>query len=39
MRKASGSDGSNLPFSMALMEARETRTRTASSAWLQSLQH
>src|SRR3546814_13129738 len=35
MRKASGSDGSNRPFSMALMELRETCTRSASSAWLQ----
>lgn len=35
MRKASGSDGSKRPFSIALMELRETRTRSASSAWLQ----
>src|SRR5690606_35990471 len=34
MRNASGSDGSNLPFSMALSELRETPTRPASSAWL-----
>src|SRR5262249_13005326 len=35
MRKASGREGSNRPFSMALIELRETRTRSASSAWLQ----
>src|SRR5690606_30976774 len=34
MRNASGSDGSNLPFSMALIELRDTPTRSANSAWL-----
>src|SRR5580765_127250 len=35
MRNASGRDGSNLPFSTALIELRETPTLSASSAWLQ----
>jgi hypothetical protein len=35
MRNASGRDGSNLPFSTALIELRETPTFSASSAWLQ----
>ena len=30
-----GRDGSNLPFSTALIELRETPTFSASSAWLQ----
>jgi hypothetical protein len=34
IRNASGSDGSNLPFSIELIELRETLTRSASSAWL-----
>src|ERR1044072_6831954 len=37
MRKASGSEGSNFPFSTELIELRETRTRSASSAWLHCL--
>ena len=32
MRNASGSEGSNLPFSTELIELRETRTRSANSA-------
>lgn len=36
IRNASGSEGSNRPFSTALIELRETRTRSASSAWLHS---
>ena len=32
-----GRDGSNLPFSTALMELRETPTRSASCAWVQPL--
>src|SRR5688572_8006231 len=35
MRNASGRDGSNLPFSTALIELRETPTWSARSAWLQ----
>ena len=35
IRNASGSDGSNRPFSIALTELRDTLTRSASSAWLQ----
>src|SRR5262249_8649525 len=33
--KASGSDGSYLPFSMALTELRETSSSLARSAWVQ----
>jgi hypothetical protein len=32
MRNASGSDGSNFPFSTELIEFRETSTRSAKSA-------